>query len=489
VIRLEQLAVSFGAQRALGPLDLDVADGGALLVTGPTGCGKSTLARCLNGLIPQIVPARLEGRIELGGCPVRGRSVAELGREIGLVFQNPATQLCTMTVEEELAFGPANLGLPAREVNQRRERALRALDLEHLRKRALRRLSGGEQQRVAIAAVLSMQPRVLVLDEPTASLDVPGTRRLVALLEALRRDEGTTLVVVEHRLGDVARVAERTLVLGEGRPLTEGPTLEVLSRSDLWTGLGLRRPATTPVEDWAHLLGPRSAGAGPALLTLRGIAAGYGHSTVIRDVDLTLHEGELVALVGDNGAGKSTLAKLLSGFLRPSRGSIHWHGRPPRGRDVGILLQEPLQQVFCDTVRDDVWFGPRNLGLAAEGVLEAIAAHDLDDLLDRRVHRLSRGQQLRSALAAVAACGPRLLILDEPTLGQDWRHLERSMEHLRRLSALGCAVLLISHDYKLVHRYAQRVLLMQDGRLVADGSPAASPRSAVPAPGHAHAHA
>ena len=474
MIRIDSLSVRYGAQQALEGVSLAVAPGECVLVTGPSGCGKSTLARALNGLIPHTIPAEVTGRVVVDGRDTAACPVAELATSVGLVFQNPATQLFNLTVDEEVAFGPRNLGLAEAEVARRVALALAATGIAHLRGRSTRELSGGERQRLAIASVLAMGPRILVLDEPTASLDVRGTREVAAALRRLR-DEGVTILIVEHRLGAVAHLARRTVILEAGRVVADGPTDEVLAQQPLLRRLGLRRPAEESLDDWSRLLLPNGRPPGPPVVELKGVVAGYGRHTVLRGLDLTLYEGEFAALVGDNGAGKSTLARVLAGLVKPRSGQVRLGNgrRLEAGRDVGLLFQNPLDQLFCDSVDEEVSFGARNLGRYDPAALDTVLrATGLLPLRARAVHSLSMGQQQRAALAAILAPRPRLVILDEPTMGQDWGHLSAFMDFLLELNRGGCTILLITHDYKLVHRYARRILLLHEGRIVADGVPA-----------------
>lgn len=474
MIHVEGLTVRYGRQVALDDVSLHVGRGEFVLVTGPSGCGKSTLARCLNGLIPHALPASVSGRVVVGGRTTAESTVADLALSVGLVFQNPATQLFNLTVDDEIAFGPRNLGLDEVEVERRVAWALAATGIAHLRGRAIRSLSGGEQQRLAIASVLAMGPRLLVLDEPTASLDVRGTGEVMETLARLNADEGVTILVIEHRLGGVAHLARRTVVMEDGRVVADGPTGDIFAQRSLLRRLGLRRPARETQDDWATLLAPNGAPSGPPVVELQGVEAGYGSRSVLRGLDLSLYKGEFAALVGDNGAGKSTLARVLAGLVKPRRGQVRLGGgrRLVAGRDVGLLFQNPLNQLFCDSVEEEVSFGLHNFCCWDPAMVDSVlAATDLAGLRTRPVHSLSMGQQQRTALAAVLALRPSLVILDEPTMGQDWRHLSAFMDFLAGLNRSGCTILLITHDFKLVHRYARRILLLRDGRISADGAP------------------
>jgi len=348
--------------------------------------------------------------------------------------------------------------------------ALAATGLEHLRGRGVNTLSDGEKQRLAIAAVLAMAPRILILDEPTSNLDLVGTRQVLSTLEHLR-EEGTTIVIAEHRTGEVGRLADRVLVLEEGQPVADGSPKEVFIKQELLHRLGVCRPTDHSVSDWAEFIAANDEPLhGEPLVELEEVVAGYGKGRVLDGLNISIQRGQFVALVGDNGAGKTTLARLLAGLIKPQQGIVQVRGR------VGLLFQNPLEQLFCDTVEDEVAFGPRNYGLFTHALLEdTLAMADLQALRHRHIHALSGGEQQRTALASVLALQPELLILDEPTMGQDWRHMSAFMDHVSRLNGRGIAILLITHDYMLVYRYAQRVLLLRDGRIAIEGRPFPSP--------------
>ena len=476
MIEVADLSISYGKQKVLEDVSFRVAPGEFVLLTGPSGCGKSTLARCLAGLIPHSSAAetvQMSGSVRVDGLLTGEHSVPRLATHVGLVFQNPATQLFCLTVEEEVAFGPRNLGLSPDEVAQRVRFALAATGVEHLRQRTVNTLSTGEQQRVAIAAVLAMRPRILVLDEPTSNLDLKGTRAVLDTLERLHRQHGLTVLVIEHRLHDLGRLADRMLVMDGGRIVADDTPQRLLSRKGFLAELGVRYPWHVLQDDWSAVLpgglAPRLRDDGqPPLVELKGLQAGYGRHAVLKGLDLAIPRGEFVALVGDNGAGKTTVAKVLAGLLKPQRGKVTWNG----DARVGLLLQNPLSQLFCDSVEEEVAFGPRNFGhLSGELLDEVLEATALQPLRARCPYALSSGQQQRTALAATLSLRPELLILDEPTMGQDWRHLSGFMDFLRQLNAQGTTLLLITHDYKLICRYAQRIVVLQDGRIVADGAP------------------
>jgi len=470
MIVTENLTVRYGSETALKNVSLRAKPGEFILVSGPSGCGKSTLALCLAGLIPGVVEADLTGRVRVAGLDTAEHPPAMLAQQVGLVFQNPATQLFNATVEEEIAFAPTNLNLPAAEIEERVRHALAATGIEHLRGRTVRHLSAGEQQRVAIASVLALRPSVLILDEPTANLDWRGVEQITTALARLHREEGLTVILIEHRLASIAPLATRMLLMESGRIVADGKPGALLADKEILGRLGLRYPwldEERRLEYAPEETDTASAKEAP-LVRLRNVTAGYGRRTVLTGMNLDLYPGQFVALVGDNGTGKSTIARLLAGILRPRRGRVEWHPSMRQlwaGRRIGLLFQNPLHQLICDSVRDEVSFGPRNLGLNGN-LAPLLAAADLTELEPRRPQSLSVGQQQRTALAATLALRPQLLILDEPIMGQDWAHLSRLMDYLTELYQSGQAILLITHDDRLVCRYAQRIIRLAEGKIL-----------------------
>jgi energy-coupling factor transporter ATP-binding protein EcfA2 len=474
MIRVVDLSVRYGEFAALQGIQLEIPQGQCLGITGPSGCGKTTLARVLTGMIPHAIKAHVVGRVEIAGMDVASRSVAEMAHKVGLVFQNPARQLFHLRVEEEIAFGLRNTGLVPEEIPGRVATALEAVGLTGKEKERPSELSGGEMQRLAIAAVIAMRPEVLVLDEPTASLDIEGTKQLLACLKTLQRQMGITIVFIEQRLSGILDLADRLVILSAGKVIADGDPSRVLANRAMRRDLGLRRPRDEVSENWSNLLAPNGSPSHDVhpVLELVGVDAGYNGRNVIRDIHLALYPGEFAALVGDNGVGKSTLGKVAGGLLRPTRGTVkNTSGHRPRGGlDVAVLFQNPLDQLLTNSVTDEVALGPRNFDRfdshSHRAVLEKL---DLFELQNRNPVSLSSGQQQRTALGACLSLRPHLVILDEPTMGQDWRHLQALMEFILDLNSEGTAILLITHDYKLVYRYSTRVILMKNGRITLDG--------------------
>ena len=466
MIQVRGLDVRYPQAHALRGVDLSVSPGAFLLVGGPSGGGKSTLAHALMGLIPQTISANVRGQVTVEGMDPRRHSVAQIASRVGFVFQNSATQLFNATVEEEASFGPRNLGLSPDEVAARVEYGLAAAGCVHLRGRAVRHLSSGEQRRVTIASALAMRPTTLILDEPTANLDAEGVRLVVQALVGLHSRFRVTVVVIEHRLAPFLPHADRLVWLADGRVVADGPPAETLAQVQPL----LPAPLPPPAAD------------GEPLVALQEVTAGYDGRSVLQNCSLILHRGDFAALVGPNGAGKTTLARVLAGLLRPRRGRVAWyangHSWHAKRHDwhakrhdwhakrhdwrVGFLQQTPLHQLVCDTVEEEVRFGPRNLGMERpDEVEELLAQTGLLALRRRPTWALSVGQQQRTALAATLSLRPALLILDEPTVGQDRRHLLQVMDFLASLNRAGQTILLITHDQDLVERYANRVYEME----------------------------
>ena len=480
---------------AVQDLSLEVEEGEFLLVVGPSGVGKSTLLRVLNGLVPHMYGGRFAGRVV-----VAGRDPARLGPQrmsdvVGMVFQDPEASFVTDTVEDEIVFAMENWGVPLPLMRKRVEEVLDLLDIAPLRGRSVTDLSGGEKQRVAVAAAMALQPDILVLDEPTSQLDPQAAEEVLIALRHLNEDLGITVVLAEHRLERVVQYADRILYLGpDGRMLLDTPRealrhmplvppVVALARALGWEPLPvtikegrrfarrMKLPAGPP---------PPSPARGAPLLQARGLWYAYGRVEALRNVSLDVHAGELIALMGRNGSGKSTLLKVLSGLVRPMAGEVQvWTGRHWQGvrslEDalpyVGLVLQDPSRMLFQPTVADELRFTRRNHRLpedpqADRALMEWLGiAH----LADRDPRDLSGGERQRVAIASILVADPQVILLDEPTRGLDYHQKLALVELLRDLTAAGRAVILATHDVELVARAADRVILMAEGEIVVDG--------------------
>jgi energy-coupling factor transporter ATP-binding protein EcfA2 len=450
----------------LANLDLTVAAGEFVVLAGPSGSGKSTLCRLLLGLAPHLHGGALTGRALVDGQAVATTPPAVLSRSAGLVLQNPAAQCVGTTVARDLAFGPACHGLDRAEIERRVAAAAAALSISHLLPRAPHTLSGGEQQRVALAGVLALQPKLVVLDEPYAFLDAAGAGQLTAILRHLHR-QGVTIVVAEHRLAHLVDVATRLVVLAGGAVVADGPPAAVLQQ-DL-TPWGLERPD----EGTAGGPPPPPPAGGPPAIAWEEVWSERGGRPVLRGASLRVAAGEGVVVQGANGAGKSTLLFHGNGLLRPQRGTVWVRGRPvgrrpvaELAREVGLVVQQPLRMLFAPAVRQEIAAGPRALRREDPAwSAELCERFGLTPLLERVPQQLSAGEQRRVALAAVLASRPAVLLLDEPTAGLDAPARRTLAALLAGGAAGGAALVIATHDTAWASRLGLRRVQLIDGRV------------------------
>ena len=523
LLQLREVGITHEGEDAATPasVSFEVSRGDVVLLLGPSGSGKSTLSLAMNGLIPHAVPAALTGRVEVAGMDAATHSVAQLSTQVGIVFQDPDAQLVTGTLLDEVAFGPENLRLPAAEVLARAESALRRVGLWERRSENPDRLSGGGRQRLAIACALAMGSPLLVLDEPTANLDPRGIDDVYAALGELAASGDKGIVLIEHNLDAAAPFVNRVVVLdAAGVVIADGAVDEILrGRAAELHDLGVWLPTSTlaalrlreagyrfdtlpisPDELRAALdrqpapAATREAGADAGAATetrvsasgtrieVRGLTLRRKKTEVLTDVSLEVRDGDFLAIVGANGAGKTTLIQALAGVLTPPRGTVRIDGLDVARLDdralsthVGFVFQNPEHQFIAASVFDEIAHGLRRQHLD-----EAEIERRTLDLLDRfglreRAHvhpfLLSGGQKRRLSVGTALVAGARVLVLDEPTFGQDRARADELLGLLRDLNREGTTIIVVTHDMQLVAEYADRVAVMESGRLTACGAP------------------
>jgi energy-coupling factor transport system ATP-binding protein len=465
-------------------------------VVGPSGSGKTTLARAIAGLVPRDVPGEWQGSLRVGDLDVASAPPAEVAARVGILFQDPGSQLVMDRADDDVAFGLENRAWPLEAMRTRVPTALSAVGLGGFGRRRGTRLSGGEQQRLALAGIEAPDPAVLVLDEPTSNLDPSAAAALFSRLAELRDERRTTIVLVEHRADLAWPLADMVLALdGAGAPIAFDAPAKLLARlGKRLAGEGIWVPGDWPAEARATPGGAGGAGAsavraaaipapGRVLVELDHVRFAYarGAEPVVRDVNLDIRAGERVALVGPNGSGKSTLLRLIAGLLRPSAGSILVGGADPRrltapllARLTGLVFQDPELGFLGDTVAEEIGIGlepARARGAAA--LLERLGM-PLASFGDRSPYRLSGGEQRRISVATALARRPRLLLLDEPTFGQDRRGWEALATILEELVEEGTAMVAATHDERFATDVARRRLEMAVGWVIADEGPGAS---------------
>lgn len=534
MLQVRDLGIRHEGARVDAPASasFEVARGEVVLLLGPSGAGKSTLALALNGLIPHAVPATVSGSVLVDGLDTATTPVSTLSTHVGMVFQDPDAQLVTGTLLDEVAFGPENLRMPAAEVLTRAEDALRRVGLWDRRDENPDRLSGGGRQRLAIACALAMGSPLLVLDEPTANLDPAGTEEVYAALAELIAAGDRAVVLIEHDLDAVVRITDRVVVLDhDGRTIADGSPDDVLrGRADELHAMGVWLPVATlaalRLRDAGWMLDPlpldpdelrtalesasapaslapastRPASVAPAsvrpalrtrppglsddpLIRVRGLRTRRGRTEILHGIDLDVQAGEFVAIVGANGAGKTTLLQSIAGVVRVPRGQVTVGGSDVAAADlralsrrIGFVFQNPEHQLIAATVFDELAHGLRLQRLPESEVrsraLEVLRRFGLEDKADVHPFLLSGGQKRRLSVGTALVAGAPALALDEPTFGQDRARADELLGLLQGLNRDGTTVLVVTHDMQLVTEYADRTIVVADGRVVADAATA-----------------
>ena len=517
IISFRDFSFQYRAQKkpTLCDINLDIYPGERILIAGPSGSGKSTLGSCLNGLIPSNFPGEVRGSLTVDGVDAPKAGVFELSAHVGTVLQDPDGQFIGLTVGEDIAFALENDCVAQDDMKETVDRVAQLVGVERHLEYAPHELSGGQKQRVSLAGVMVDQVKVLLFDEPLANLDPATGKKAIELIDEIQKKTGTTVVIIEHRLEDVLwRSVDRIVLMSEGRIAADMRPDELLA-TDLLARHGIREPlyltalryagveireAMRPasirtlnlseenrqcVRSWFESAPAAAREAEqPPLLEVKNLCFGYtGERRTLQDVSFAIRRGEMVSIVGRNGAGKSTLSKLICGFETQDSGDIFLEGENiaswsirERAAKIGYVMQNPNQMISKTMIYDEVALGIRRRGYSEAEIRERVERTlkicGLYPFRNWPISALSFGQKKRVTIASVLVMGPELIILDEPTAGQDFKHYTEIMEFLRSLNAQGVTVLMITHDMHLMLEYTPRAIAFSEGRLIADESAA-----------------
>jgi energy-coupling factor transporter ATP-binding protein EcfA2 len=518
IVRVSDLTYYYPGDEepVLHDVNLEVYPGEFVLIIGPSGCGKSTLAHSLIGIIPLVYGGKIKGRVYIDGTETRSSTVYELGTKIGMVFQDPDTQFCSLYVRDEVAFGPANLMLPREEIFKRIDRSLTdvgELDIGH---KLIYEISGGQKQRVAVASILAMKPKVIIMDEPTANLDPLGAVKIFDLLKQLNREQGLTVIIIEHNVDSVMCHADRMILMDRGTIRFCAPPRQAMKEMGrfILNDMGLRIPQ---VSELGLRLADKGLHLNPFPLTLQEavesldkevgrlkilpaelpqpdtcphepviktehLSFSYSDGTkAVKDVSLEIDKGDVVGIIGKNGSGKTTLTSLFIGLNKPKSGrgvicglDIAKSTTQELAAKVGYVFQYPENQFVTDVVSDEVAYSlkaqkrpPEEVETRVNQTLELLG---LEKLKDKHPFRLSMGQKRRLSVATMLILNTEILILDEPTTGQDKKNIDNIMKIMMDVNRKGTTILLITHDMNLVASYCNKVLVMDAGEMVFLGS-------------------
>jgi len=505
---------------ALKNINLRIKKGEVVLVTGPAGAGKSTLCCCINGLIPHFYSGKIEGKILVKGVDTQALTIGQLNTQVGLVFQDPESQLFNFTVEDEIAFGPENLGIEPDKVNALVDEMIRRVRLEGYNKRNPLTLSGGEKQACAIASILAMSPNIVIFDEPTSNLDPIGTQSVLQLITDLAKREKKTMIIVEHNLADLVTKVDRMIVMQDGGILFDDSPKEVFRHVDKLKEIGVNIPQSTqlllrlseanlvPSETCmtmnevyefisskldatrfekakTYILEKEEAPAGTEpIIVVDNLTHLYPEGSVeaLRGVNLKVYPGDFMAIIGQNGSGKTTLVKHFNGLLKPTTGKVYVKGVDTStstvaklARTVGYCFQNPDHQIVKNVVREEIAFGPKNLGVPDDEIerrIEEITTKlNIHKYLDEDPHELSKGNKARVNLAGVLAMKPDVLIVDEPLTGQDFKEAKAIMDLLMDLNREGKTIIIITHEMMFAAEYTRRIIVMNKGAMLYEGTP------------------
>ncbi|MCC2114546.1 energy-coupling factor ABC transporter ATP-binding protein [Bacillus halotolerans] len=501
LLSVDRLSFSFeeNEKPIFQDITFELQKGECALLLGPSGCGKSSLAICLNGLYHEACDGMLSGHVFLFQKPITDAETSEtIAQHVGVVFQDPEQQFCMLTVEDEIAFGLENLQVPQEEMVKKIDDVLEKLHITHVKEKTISTLSGGLKQKVALACILAMEPELIILDEPTSLLDPYSAREFVQMIKELQQEKDFGLLVIEHQLDEWAPWIERTIVLdGAGKKALDGPTKDMFQHhSNMLRTMGIAVPKICGLQENVSIpftlsketLFKEPFPAGPAeeaavlsaehAVQVQNLSFSRGQQTIFKDISFSLRAGSLTALVGPNGTGKSTLLSVLARLLKPKSGKILLHDKPLESykekelrKQMGLVFQNPEHQFVTDTVYDELLFGHAANAESEKKAQNLLQRLGLAHLADHHPFAISQGQKRRLSVATMLMHDVKVLLLDEPTFGQDAKTAAECMEMIQHIQTEGTAVLMITHDMELVSSYADSVLVLHGTHLAFDGTP------------------
>lgn len=498
------------AEPTLYDINLDIMPGEKILIVGPSGCGKSTLGHCLNGLIPFAYKGKITGSLIIKGKETKNESIFALSKNVGTVLQDADGQFVGLNVGEDIAFALENDCIPLEEMKTRVHKVAQMVDMENFMARSCQELSGGQKQRVSLGGVMVDDVDILLFDEPLANLDPATGKKAIELIDEIYRETGKTCIIIEHRIEDVLHCdVDRIIVMDDGRILMDAPANEVLA-SNILIEHGIREPLYVTACKYAGItitpdMHPENIekfdlsgneeilrrwyqqsavkmelDTKQPMLQVKNLSFSYdGVVPVLQDVSFTVHEHEMMAIVGKNGAGKSTMSKIIVGFEKPDSGELVLKDHDitdmsikERGEVIGYVLQNPNQMICCTKIYDEVALVLRNQGLSEDEIRprveKALQICGLSPFIEWPISALSYGQKKRVTIASILVLEPKIIILDEPTAGQDYHHYSEIMSFLKQLNDAGQTIILITHDMHLMLEYTKRAVVLSGGRKVAD---------------------
>ncbi|MEM2083705.1 MAG: energy-coupling factor transporter ATPase [Nitrososphaerota archaeon] len=495
---------------ALKNINLKIEKGEFIGLMGPTGAGKSTLCLAISGLIPWVLPGEIKGDIIINGMNTRKYSMKDITEKVGIVFQDPEIQFIMMSVVDEIAIGLERMNLPRSEMIKRVDWALDIVNMQEYKDVSPEELSGGQKQRVAIATMLAKQPEILILDEPTSDLDPKGKMEVFSVISNLRKEFDTTIIMATHESEKILKFADRIIVLNKGSKIFEDSPEKIFSRIDELKNIGIRPPQIIEVcnklgcgtilaiEEAKEILNKKfnlesrkyyqkidflKSNDRKPVIEVQNVSYIYPNGfKALENINLTIYEKDYIAIIGQNGSGKTTLAKHFNGILKPTNGKVLVYGMDTRktsiseiAKKVGYCFQNPDHQIFSNTVEEEIAFGLKQIGLSKKEidkkVSEILKIMGLEEYRYEDPSFLGKGQRQRLAVASILALEPKVLVIDEPTTGQDYAMIKDLMNLLTHLNNIGNTIIIITHDMEIAAEYAKRIIIMRNGRIIADDSP------------------